>query len=103
MIELALALALARVQVAADDFSLALSRQKVTAGPALIELVNFGEDTHDLRLRREAPGARTFRIRAVRPGAKAGLELTLRPGRYHLWCSLADHRELGMEATLVVR
>jgi len=102
VIELALALALARVQVAADDFSLALSRQKVKAGPALIELVNFGEDAHDLRLRREVPGARTFRIRAVRPGARAELDLTLRPGRYHLWCSLADHRELGMEATLVV-
>ena len=103
MIELALALALARVQVAADEFSLVLSRQRVRPGPALIELVNFGEDSHDLYLRRLARGAKTFRIRAVRPGARAELELVLRPGRYRLWCSVADHHAHGMEATLVVR
>ena len=103
MIEIAVALALTRVQVVAEEFTLTPSRQHVKAGPALFELANFGEDDHDLRLRREAPGARTFRIPAVRPGARRELALTLKPGRYRLWCSLADHRARGMEAILVVR
>ena len=103
MIEIAVALTLARVQVVADEFTLALSRQRVKAGPVLIELANFGEDDHDLRLRREAPGARTFSIASVHPGRRAELKLSLKPGRYRLWCSLADHRGRGMEATLIVR
>ena len=103
MIEIAVALALTRVQVVVDEFTLTLSRQRVKRGPALLELANFGEDDHDLRLRREATGARTFQISAVRPGTRRRLELTLKPGRYRLWCSLADHRARGMEAILVVR
>lgn len=94
----------ARVQVAADEFHLVLSRTSVAPGPALIELANFGEDEHDLRLRRLGkPRARTWTLARVLPGEHAALEATLRPGRYRLWCSLADHRARGMRATLVVR
>ena len=28
---------------------------------------------------------------------------TFRPGKYVLWCGVANHRTLGMTATLVVR
>ena len=70
--------ALARVQVVADEYTLALSRQRLRAGPALVELVNFGEDDHDLRLRRRAPAARTLRIPTVFPGERG--QLRLRPG-----------------------
>ncbi len=93
----------ARVQVGADEFSLALSRQSVRGGPAIVQLVNYGEDEHDLALRRLAPKARIFRMRTTRPGAVRDLELRLVPGRYALWCTLANHRALGMRATLVVR
>jgi hypothetical protein len=31
------------------------------------------------------------------------LEARLLPGRFTIWCSLADHRARGMTATLVVR
>jgi plastocyanin len=92
-----------RVQVGADEFSFALSRQTVRPGPAILQLVNYGEDEHDLALRRRAPGARTFRLRTTRPGGVRDLELRLAPGRYSLWCTLADHRSRGMRATLVVR
>jgi hypothetical protein len=92
----------ARIQVAADEFSYSLSRQTVKAGPAIVQLVNYGEDEHDLRLRR-AGGTRTYRIGRVRPGGLGELEARLLPGRFTLWCSLADHRRRGMSATLVVR
>jgi len=93
----------ARVQVSADEFALALSRSSIRAGGAIVELVNYGEDDHDLALRRIAAGARTYRIGIVHPGGTGELERVLRAGRYRLWCTLADHRARGMSATLHVR
>jgi plastocyanin len=92
----------ARVQVTAKEFWFALSRRSVKQGPAIVELVNFGEDPHDLRLRRVG-GTRTYRTPVVDPGAYHDLELTLLPGTYRLWCGIANHEALGMKATLVVR
>ena len=91
-----------RVQVTALEFEYRLSRLSVRQGPVLIELVNYGEDEHDLRLRRSG-GTRTYRIGKVRPGGLGELEARFLPGRFTLWCSLADHRRRGMSATLVVR
>jgi hypothetical protein len=98
----ATAAAPARVQVSAKEFSYTLSRQSIKSGRAILELANYGEDAHDLRLRRVG-GTRTYAIGVVQPGAVADLEATLKAGRYRLWCSLADHRARGMTATLVVR
>jgi plastocyanin len=92
-----------RVQVSADEFSLALSRLSLTAGPTIVELVNYGEDDHDLALRRSVKGARTYRIGIVPPEETGELETRLRPGRYTLWCTLPRHRARGMVASLLVR
>jgi hypothetical protein len=92
----------ARVQVSAKEFSLILSRLRIVSGPAIVELANFGEDPHDLLLRRQAKGAPTLRIRDVLPGKQRSLRAKLAPGRFKLWCSIADHAERGMRATLVV-
>ena len=91
-----------RLQVVAREFSFALSRQKLKPGPAIVELVNFGEDAHDLRMHRIG-GTRTYDIGSVQPGHHARLRLKLLRGRYLLWCSIANHRALGMQATLLVR
>ena len=91
----------ARVQVSAKEFFFALSRHTVVAGPAIVELVNFGEDPHDLRMQRIG-GGRLWKTTLVYPGAYYDLEATLVPGRYRLWCSVANHRRLGMQAVLTV-
>ena len=91
----------ARAQVSADEFNLALSRPSIRRGPAIVELVNFGEDDHDLALRRVG-GSRIYRIGIVHPGTTGELEARLPPGRFVLWCTLADHRGRGMRATLRV-
>jgi plastocyanin len=96
------AVAPARVQVSAKEFFFALSRHTVAAGPAVVELVDFGEDPHDLRLQRLG-GGRVWKTPVVYPGAYHDLEVTLVPGRYRLWCSIANHRRLGMQAVLTVR
>jgi len=91
----------ARVQVVAREFSFTLSRTTIRAGRAVVELVNLGEDAHDLRLRRVGGGT-TYAWPIARSGAVEDRLVTLAPGRYLLWCSLANHRALGMTATLVV-
>jgi hypothetical protein len=97
----------ARLMVSAREYSIVLSRQSITAGPAVIELLNRGEDPHDLRLRRVVrPGIsarRTFSIPETRSGDLAELEVRLPTGRYRLWCSLPGHGALGMRATLRVK
>jgi hypothetical protein len=91
----------ARAQVSASEFRLAMSRPAIRRGPAIIELVNYGEDDHDLALRRVG-GTHTYRIPLVRPGETGEFDARLRAGRYAVWCTLADHRARGMRATLLV-
>jgi len=91
-----------RVQVTAKEFWLALSRRTVLEGPAIVQLVNFGEDPHDLRLRRIG-GTKVYRTPVVDPGDYYDLSLKLHAGRYRLWCKVANHEALGMKAILVVR
>jgi hypothetical protein len=90
-----------RAQVSADEFDLTLSRTTIHGGSAIIELVNYGEDDHDLALHR-AGGSRVYRIGIVHPGETGELEARLRPGRFVLWCTLPGHRARGMRATLRV-
>lgn len=91
----------ARVQVGADEFRYSLSRQTIKAGPAIVQLANYGEDEHDLRMQRTG-GTRIYRIGKIGPGKIGELEARFLPGRFRLWCSLADHRARGMTATLRV-
>jgi uncharacterized cupredoxin-like copper-binding protein len=92
----------ARLGVSAKEFHLVLSRPAVKAGEVEIELQNDGQDVHDLRLRRIG-GTRTYLVPSTQPGRRRTIEIALRPGRYRLWCSVADHRALGMQALLRVR
>lgn len=97
-----------RVGVRGSEFDLLLSKQKVKPGRVLVQFVNAGEDPHDLRLQRLDPetGTQTgaeLGSGVVAPSTYDNLDLKLRKrSRYVLWCSLADHRERGMEARLKV-
>ena len=93
----------ARVQVVEREFTLTLSRLSVGSGPALVNVVNLGQDSHDLVLVRRARGAKTVRTKVVAPHGTAEVALNLGPGRYDLYCSLPGHRKLGMHAVLAVR
>lgn len=93
----------ARLLVGAKEFRLTLSRASIKAGPAIIQLANYGEDDHNLRLQRIG-GTRVYKIATVSPGADVGeLEAKLAAGKYKLWCSLADHAARGMRVTLTVK
>ena len=92
----------AQLGVQATEFHLTLSRTSVKAGVVEIQLQNMGEDPHDLRIRRVG-GTHTFTVPLTGPGKRREIAIRMRPGRYSLWCSVADHRALGMQAQLRVR
>ena len=92
----------ASLGVQSSEFHLVLSRPSVKAGVVEIELQNVGEDPHDLRVRRVG-GTHTFSIPLTDPGKHRSISIRVRRGRYRLWCSVADHASLGMQAFLRVR
>jgi plastocyanin len=93
---------LGRVQVVAVEFHYRLSRVSVPAGPVRIELANFGQDEHNLTLRKVGTTKVTTMPGAL-PGTRATTTLRLKPGLYVLKCTMADHALLGMKAHLRVR
>jgi hypothetical protein len=92
-----------RVMARGSEFDLLLSKPKVKPGRVIVQFVNDGEDPHDLFLQRV--GGRTqVSSGVVTPGGYVNLDARLRKrSTYALWCSLSDHRALGMEATLRTR
>lgn len=89
-----------RLLVTAREYNLTLSQAKIGGGEAIVQLYDYGEDPHDLRLQRNG-GSRIFELGTVLPGEVSELRLRLkRRSSYRLWCSFADHAALGMVATL---
>ena len=86
----------ARLLVEATEFHFTLSRTKLKAGPAVIQLAIRGEDPHDLRIAGRA-------IPETLPGDVGQWSGRLKPGRYKLYCSLPGHQRAGMRAFLTVR
>ena len=91
-----------RVQVTAKEFWYALSSRSVKPGPAVIEFVNFGQDAHDMKVQKVGT-TKIYSVPLTQPGSHYDLSIKLLPGRYQLWCSVANHRQLGMQATLIVK
>ena len=92
----------AHVLAYASEYRLSASRRRAPAGRLVAQLVNSGQDDHDLTVRRVTGGAPIGSTGIVHAGDVAELRVTLKPGRYLLYCSIADHEARGMRAVLVI-
>lgn len=91
-----------RLSVKAAEWHYTLSRPELSAGEAIVELDNQGEDSHNLKLQREGSDEPPLAVPEAAAGERTAARLDLPPGTYHLYCSLYQHDEKGMHATLVV-
>lgn len=93
-----------RLQATTREFSIRLSRARVPAGPLILQLVNAGEDEHDLHVRPASGGPDALALDLTDPfGGTREASQVLGAGDYVLYCSLPGHEEAGMRAPLEVR
>jgi plastocyanin len=91
-----------RLAVKAHEYYYVLSRPKVKAGELTVELNNQGEDAHNLNIEREGDSGEPLKVAETASLQHNVASFDLPPGTYRLWCSLPEHDEKGMHATLVV-
>jgi plastocyanin len=90
-----------RVAATLDDFLIAPQKVRVPPGRVTFTAVDRGRTAHTLRV---TDGTRDLlKITTLLPGDRGEATATLRPGTYKLYCAIANHEELGMWGTLVVR
>lgn len=82
------------------DFDFELDDEDLTAGTYEITLTNDGSSTHDLVV--ERGGEDVAESEAVDPGESTTFTVTLEEGEYVFYCSIANHRAMGMEVPVEV-
>jgi uncharacterized cupredoxin-like copper-binding protein len=84
-----------------DDFFISPQRVRVSPGHVRFTATNRGRTTHTLRV---SDGVHDLlKITTLHPGQTGEASATLRRGTYKLYCAIANHEQLGMSGTLVVR
>jgi plastocyanin len=84
-----------------QDFSISLSEDHLKAGSYTITVVNNGSATHDLAV--EENGTTKAKSDKVSPGGKTTLTVDLDAGKYVFYCSVSNHRAMGMQKTVQVQ
>jgi plastocyanin len=89
------------VRIVLDDFSIRPQKVRGSAGRIRFDVVNRGRAGHNFRLRR---GPREpLKLTTLLPGDSESIGGRLRAGDYRMVCTVANHEELGMYGTLVLR
>jgi uncharacterized cupredoxin-like copper-binding protein len=107
------------VRITERDFHIAAPRH-LAPGRVRFMVANDGPDLHELIVVRDPAGALPIRTDGLSvneealapvelgslepgaPGSVRALTVTLRPGRYEIFCNMAGHYMGGMHAVLVV-
>ena len=92
--------AVSTITAVEDDFSISLDTEDLSAGTYEVEVVNEGSASHDLVVERDGQDVAATEILA--PGESATLTVDLEAGEYVFYCSVANHRGMGMEETVDV-
>lgn len=82
------------------DFDYELDATDLSAGEYEIEFVNDGGASHDVRVERDGEDVAMSEV--IPPGETSSFSVTLEPGEYVFYCSVGNHRGMGMEVTVTV-
>lgn len=86
------------VLVVETEFAVEVT-EPLTPGATTLLVRNDGDAVHDLAI--SGPGVEAV-SETLQPGQVTRLEVELAPGQYTLWCTIGNHRALGMDQTLDV-
>ena len=89
--------AAATVPVSESEFKIVLSSTQLKAGPITFEAKNDGRIPHDLAIKQTGD-----KTKLIQPGATAELKVTLKAGKYVLYCSVSGHEAAGMKQSITV-
>jgi len=85
------------ITVTEREFKISLSNKTAKKGLVRLVVRNAGTYPHALSIKGAGVSKRTP---LIKPGKSAVLVVTLRSGRYALWCPVPGHAAQGMKATL---
>ena len=96
------------VRVTLDEYAITPQDVSVPSGRVQLVARNIGRLTHNLQVEipPKDPDEQTESLGqtpTAQPGTTVTATVTLKPGTYLMRCSLANHDDLGMTGTLVVR
>jgi uncharacterized cupredoxin-like copper-binding protein len=89
-----------KVTATEKEYSIALSTTTFAPGAYTFEVVNQGTMVHTLVIK--GPGVDATASPDVQPGASSQVTVTLQRGSYELWCSIDNHKALGMDMRIQV-
>jgi uncharacterized cupredoxin-like copper-binding protein len=85
------------VPVTETEFKIAAGSTDLKAGEITFEAKNDGKIPHDLAIK--GTGNKT---KLISPGGSAELKVTLKAGKYELYCTVSGHEALGMKLNITV-
>ena len=88
------------IEVTSVDFSFELDEDSFSPGTYEVTLTNDGDATHDLVV--EQDGEDVAESDQIGPGESTTFEVTLEEGEYVFYCSVGNHRAMGMEVPVEV-
>jgi uncharacterized cupredoxin-like copper-binding protein len=86
-----------KVPVSETEFKITLGSTDLKAGEITFDVKNVGQIPHDLAIKET--GDKTKEIPA---GGTAELKVTLKPGKYELYCTIPGHEAAGMKLNITV-
>ncbi|HEX3360262.1 MAG TPA: cupredoxin domain-containing protein [Solirubrobacterales bacterium] len=99
------------VSITANDrttpYGYAPSHKVVKPGELTVQLIDKGEDEHNMDMEKVGPGNApegpiVVAVSATSNGNSKPTTVDVEPGTYRMWCTLPGHAEKGMETTITV-
>jgi uncharacterized cupredoxin-like copper-binding protein len=88
-----------KVAIREKEFKITLPSTTLKAGSYEFDSKNVGKLGHDLVIQGNGVNAKTP---VFNPGQSQTLKVTLKPGKYDLFCSVPGHKAAGMNVTVKV-
>jgi uncharacterized cupredoxin-like copper-binding protein len=83
-----------------SEYKLKPSSATAKAGTVTIDVKNDGQIVHNLSV--EGNGIQEKKTADIQPGSSGQVTVSLKPGKYTMYCAIDGHRDLGMKGTITV-